>query len=59
MKTEIRNKPSFANIYLKLGPDDRIIAEADAMASMSSTVDIKTKWNGGFTRAVLKRVFGS
>ncbi len=58
METEIRNKPSFANIHLKLAPGDQIIAEADAMASMSSTVDIKTRWSGGFTRAVLKRVFG-
>ncbi len=58
METEIRNKPSFANIYLKLAPGDQIIAEADAMASMSSTVDIQTRWSGGFTRAVLKRVFG-
>ncbi len=59
METEIRNKPSFANIHVKLGPGDQMIAEADAMASMSSTVDIKTKWSGGFTRAVLKRIFGS
>ncbi len=59
METEIRNKPSFANIRIKLSPGDRIIAEADAMASMSSTIDIKTMWSGGFLRAVLKRVFGS
>ncbi len=59
METEVRNKPSFANIHIKLGPGDKVIAEADAMASMSSTVDIQTKWSGGFSRAVLKRVFGS
>ncbi len=59
METEIRNKPSFANIHVKLGPGDQVIAEADAMASMSSTVDIKTQWSGGFTKAVLKRIFGS
>jgi uncharacterized protein (TIGR00266 family) len=59
METEIRNKPSFANIHMKLGPGDMVIAEADAMASMSSTIDIKTKWSGGFTKAVLRRVFGS
>ena len=47
MDAEIRNKPSFANILVKLGRGDSIVAEADAMASMSSTVDIKTKWNGG------------
>ena len=59
METEIRNKPSFDNIHMKLGPGDMVIAEADAMASMSSTIDIKTKWSGGFTKAVLRRVVGS
>lgn len=59
METEIRNKPSFANIHLKLGPGDQVIAEADAMASMSSTIDIKTQWSGGLSKAVLRRVLGS
>ena len=59
METEIRNKPSFANIHLKLGPGDQVIAEADAMASMSSTIDIKTQWSGGFSKAVLRRLLGS
>ena len=36
----------------------RVLTQADAMASMSSTVDIKTRWSGGFSRAVLKRMFG-
>lgn len=59
METEIRNKPSFANIHVKLGPGDRIVAEADAMASMSSTIDIQTKWSGGVVRGVLRRALGS
>ena len=58
MDAEIRNKPSFANILVKLGPGDSIVAEADAMASMSSTIDIKTKWNGGAMKAILRRIFG-
>jgi uncharacterized protein (TIGR00266 family) len=28
------------------------------MASMSSTLTMRTRWNGGFVRAVLKRIFG-
>lgn len=59
MEAEIRNKPSFANIHIKLAAGDLVIAEADAMASMSSNIDIKTKWSGGFTKAVLRRIFGS
>jgi uncharacterized protein (TIGR00266 family) len=58
MHAEIRDKPSFANIHCKLKPGDQIVAEADAMASMSSTIDMSTKWSGGFVRAVLKRLFG-
>ena len=37
---------------------DRITAESDAMASMSTTLTIKTRWNGGFFGAVLRRIFG-
>lgn len=58
MQVEIRDKPSFANIHVKLQPGDQIVAEADAMASMSSTIDMRTRWSGGFIRAVLKRIFG-
>ncbi len=58
MEVEIRNRPSFANVLVKLNPDDRLIAEADAMASMSGSVQMKTRWNGGFFPAVLRRMFG-
>lgn len=58
MEAEIRNRPSFSNIRLKLGPGDQFIAEADAMASMSATVAMKTKWSGGMIKAILRRVFG-
>ena len=58
MHAEIRDRPAFANIRLQLEPGDQIVAEADAMASMSSTIELSTKWSGGFIKAVLKRVFG-
>lgn len=58
MQHEIRNRPAFANIHLHLNRGDRIIAEADAMASMSSTVTINTRFSGGFFRGLLRRGFG-
>lgn len=58
MEAETRNRPSFANVLVKLEPGDKIIAEADAMASMSGNVVMRTRWSGGFFGAVLKRVFG-
>lgn len=58
MQADIVNKPSFANIVVRLNAGDKIIAEAGAMTSMSTSVTIDTKWSGGFFRAVMKRIFG-
>jgi uncharacterized protein (TIGR00266 family) len=58
MHAEIRDKPSFANILVKLQPGDQIIAEANSMAYMSSSVDMDTKWSGGIVQGILKRLFG-
>ena len=58
MEVEIKNKPSFATLFVTLAPDDSIVAEADAMASMSSNIGMRTRFSGGFITAVLKRLFG-
>ncbi|MDA0586623.1 MAG: TIGR00266 family protein [Planctomycetota bacterium] len=58
MEAETRNRPSFANIKVDLGAGDRIIAEAGAMASMSSSINVTTRWNGGCFGAFLRRIFG-
>jgi uncharacterized protein (TIGR00266 family) len=58
MISQINGAPSFAHIHIDLSPGESIIAEAGAMASMSSEIDMQTRFNGGFFRAVLKRVLG-
>ncbi len=58
MEATTRNRPSFANVLVKLEPGDKIIAEADAMASMSASVEMRTRWSGGMFGAILKRAFG-
>ena len=58
MEAITRNRPSFANVLVKLEPGDKIIAEADAMASMSASVEMQTRWSGGMFGAILKRAFG-
>ncbi|OYP35208.1 TIGR00266 family protein [Rhodopirellula sp. MGV] len=58
MHTEIRDKPAFANLYVRLEPGEQIIAEADAMASMDGSIEMSTKWSGGVAQGVLKRAFG-
>lgn len=58
MEIQIRNRPSFANLLVRLSRGERIIAESDAMASMSSSISIATRFNGGFFRALLRKLLG-
>ena len=58
MESITRDRPAFANVQVKLESGESIVAEADAMASMSTGMTIHTKWNGGFLSAVLRRIFG-
>ncbi len=58
MISQINGAPSFAHIHIDLSPGESIIAEAGAMASMSSEIDMQTRFNGGFFRAILKRILG-
>lgn len=58
MEIQVRNRPSFANLLVRLARGDRIVAESDAMASMSSGITLTPRWNGGFWRAILRRLFG-
>jgi len=58
MDAVIRNRPSFANVVVYLEPGEKVVAESDAMASMSSGIEMTTRWSGGFFGAVLKRIFG-
>ena len=58
MRYEIRCKPAFATIFLTLKSGDRITAEADAMASMSGAMTMKTEFSGGLIPALLKAFLG-
>lgn len=58
MEAEIRNRPSFANVRVQMRAGDGLVAESGAMASMSSTVEMKARMAGGFFSAVARRFFG-
>ena len=57
MEIITRDRPAFASVRQD-GCRRSNIAESDAMASMSTTLTIKTRWNGGFFGVVLRRIFG-
>ena len=58
MNTTIKGKPSFGYLDVDLAPGEAIIAENDAMASMSAKVALKAKMNGTFFSALGKKFLG-
>lgn len=56
MKTEIRGGDAFSYVDVELAPGDKLVAESNAMSSMSADLDLKAKWNGGFFFALLRKL---
>lgn len=58
MDVDIRHSPSFALAVVALPPGSEVKAEAGAMTSMSGSVDIETKAQGGVLRGLKRSVLG-
>lgn len=58
MQSEILYKPSYSLLKLLLAKGERISAEAGAMVSMSSGIEIETKMKGGLFGALKRSVLG-
>jgi uncharacterized protein (TIGR00266 family) len=58
MKTTIEGAPAFAYIHVDLEPGESVVAESDAMSSMSGDLDLDARTNGGCLSALGKSLFG-
>lgn len=58
MQWEIKYKPAFAAIFITLDPGDKITAEAGAMVSMDTRIEMKTEFSGGLFSALVRKFFG-
>jgi uncharacterized protein (TIGR00266 family) len=58
MEVEIRDRPAFAHLRVRLSGGERIVAEAGAMASMESSIEMSTRWNGGPLAGIARRLAG-
>ena len=58
MKAEINGGPAFSYLNVTLDPGESIVAESDAMSSMSADLDMRTQLNGGLIRALLRKFLG-
>ena len=58
MQTSIEGGSAFAYINVDLEPGESVIAESDAMSSMSSDLSMDAKFNGGFFSGLAKAFLG-
>jgi uncharacterized protein (TIGR00266 family) len=58
MNVKIEAKPAFAFLRVELAPGETIIAEADAMSTMSAELDMTAKFNGGLFKGLIKKFLG-
>lgn len=56
MKQKLEGAPSFSHVHLQLDPNDAVITEADAMASVDPKISYKTMTNGGILGGLAKRL---
>ena len=58
MNIDIRYQPAYSLAIVGLGPDESIQAEAGAMVSMTSNIEVETSMKGGLLGAVTRSVLG-
>lgn len=58
MESEIRNRPDFASLHVRLNHGEQIVTESGAMMGMSTAIDIETSSRGGLLSAVKRAVGG-
>jgi uncharacterized protein (TIGR00266 family) len=58
MQTEILYRPSFSMTHIQLGPGEEIRVEGGAMVSMSASITIETKMQGGLLKSLARSVLG-
>jgi uncharacterized protein (TIGR00266 family) len=58
MRAEIQGGAAFSYVDVELDPGEVITAEADAMSSMDAHLELRSRFNGGFLVALLRKFLG-
>lgn len=58
MQVEIKGNDAFAYLDVTLVPGESIVTESDAMSSMAADLDLRTRTNGGFFTALMRKLLG-
>lgn len=58
MKAEIKGSAAFSYVDVELEPGEVITTESDAMSSMDASLELRSRFNGGFFIALLRKFLG-
>lgn len=58
MKAEIKGSAAFSYVDVVLEPGETITTESDAMSSMDAQLELRSRFNGGFFIALLRKFLG-
>ncbi len=58
MKIVEKGKSAFTHLAVSLDPQEEIVTESGAMASMDTAISIKAGFKGGIFSAILRKLFG-
>lgn len=58
MQADIKGSHAFAYLDVQLEPGETVTAEADAMSSMDAQLELRSRLNGGFFIALLRKFLG-
>jgi uncharacterized protein (TIGR00266 family) len=58
MEIDLQSRPSYSLAVVKLSPNERIRAEAGAMVSMSASLSLETKAEGGIFKSLGRALLG-
>lgn len=58
MKTDIKGSAAFSYLDVELEPGETLTTESDAMSSMDADIELRSRFNGGFFVALLRKYLG-
>lgn len=58
MQADLKGSHAFAYLDVQLEPGETVTAEADAMSSMDAQLELRSRLNGGFFIALLRKFLG-
>jgi uncharacterized protein (TIGR00266 family) len=58
MNIELKGNPAFGFAHITLEPNETLITESGAMATMESHIELISKLNGGFLKGLIRKFLG-